>query len=233
MHPLFVRRRQQLPIWPCTVHQLARACAATKFRNCGQVCISPSRFYVHESCYEKFAEEFVRIANNLKVGRGMDEGVQMGPLANRRGLDTALSLIDNAIEKGAELLAGGKQPDGMDNGYFLQPTVLGHVRDEARIMIEEPFAPVAPITTFTDFDDVMERANSLPFGLAGYVFTSSLKTANIAAEELEVGMVGVNEMLLATAEAPFGGIKESGMGREGGSLGIKDYLVAKYIKVKL
>jgi len=211
----------------------ARACAATKFRNCGQVCISPSRFYVHENSYEAFATEFARIAESLKVGRGMDEGVEMGPMANRRGLDTALTMIEDAVGKGAEVLAGGKQPDAYDKGFFLEPTVLGKVSDEARIMIDEPFAPVAPITTFKDFDEVMERANSLPFGLAGYIFTDNLKTAHLASEELNQGMVGVNEMLLATAEAPFGGINESGMGREGGSLGIKDYLVPKYIKMKL
>ncbi len=211
----------------------ARACAATKFRNCGQVCISPSRFYVHESSYEEFAKEFARIAAALKVGRGMDKGVEMGPMANRRGLDGALALIADAVERGAEVLAGGGRPNGRDKGFFLQPTVLGRVADDARIMNEEPFAPVAPITTFTDFDDVMARANSLPFGLAGYVFTNDLQTAHLASEAMEVGMVGVNEMLLATAEAPFGGIKESGMGREGGSLGIKDYLVPKYIRMKL
>lgn len=211
----------------------ARACAATKFRNCGQVCISPSRFYVHENSYEAFAREFARVAESLKVGRGMDEGVEMGPMANKRGLDTALAMIDDAVAKGAQILAGGKKPDAYDKGFFLEPTVLGRVGDDARIMNDEPFAPVAPITTFSDFDEVMERANSLSFGLAGYVFTSSLKTAHLASEGLNQGMVGVNEMLLATAEAPFGGINESGMGREGGSLGIKDYLVPKYIKMKL
>jgi len=204
----------------------ARACAATKFRNCGQVCISPSRFFVHEDAYEAFSKAFAEVAQGLKIGRGMDDGVQMGPMANKRGLDGAMAMIDDAKAKGADLLAGGGQPDGFDKGYFLQPTVLGHVTDDALVMTEEPFAPVAPITTFTDFDDVIERANALPFGLAGYL-------AHRAAEAIETGMVGVNEMLLATAEAPFGGIKESGMGREGGSLGIQDYLVPKYIKYKL
>ena len=211
----------------------ARTCAATKFRNCGQVCISPSRFYVHEDVYETFAGTFADVAKSLKVGRGLDDGVQMGPMANARGLATAKEMIADAQERGADLLAGGGTPSGMDKGYFLEPTVLGRVGDDAKIMVEEPFAPVAPITTFTDTDEVLERANSLPFGLAGYVFTSSLKTAHVASEALECGMVGVNEMLLATAEAPFGGIKESGMGREGGSLGIMDYLEPKYIKMKL
>jgi len=211
----------------------ARVCAATKFRNCGQVCISPSRFYVHESVYDTFANGFAEAARSLKVGRGLDEGVQMGPMANSRGLATAQEMIRDAQERGAELLAGGGTPAGVNRGYFLEPTVLGRVPDDAMIMVEEPFAPVAPITTFTDTDEVLERANSLPFGLAGYVFTSSLKTAHVASEALDCGMVGVNEMLLATAEAPFGGIKESGMGREGGSFGIMDYLEPKYIKMKL
>jgi len=211
----------------------ARVCAATKFRNCGQVCISPSRFYVHESVYETFATAFAEVANGLKVGRGLDEGVQMGPMANPRGLAVAKDMIKDALDRGAELLAGGSTPPGMEKGYFLEPTVLGRVPDDAKIMVEEPFAPVAPITTFQNTDEVLERANSLPFGLAGYLFTSSLKTAHMASDALECGMVGVNEMLLATAEAPFGGIKESGMGREGGSLGIMDYLEPKYIKMKL
>ncbi len=211
----------------------ARACAATKFRNCGQVCISPSRFYVQESAYKAFAAAFAEVARGVKVGRGLDDGVQMGPMANARGLTTAREMISDARDRGAELLAGGSTPAGMEHGYFLEPTVLGLVPDDARIMLEEPFAPVAPITTFNDMDEALARANSLPFGLAGYVFTSSLRTAHVVSDALECGMVGVNEMLLATAEAPFGGIKESGMGREGGSLGIMDYLVPKYVKMKL
>ncbi len=211
----------------------AETCAATKFRNCGQVCISPSRFYVHESLYQPFSERFAAVAKGLKVGRGLDDGVTMGPLANARGLETAKALVADAVDKGAKVLAGGKPPSGFNRGHFFEPTVLGGVPDAARIMIDEPFGPLAPITPFTDFDEVVERANAVPFGLAGYVFTSSLKTAALASEALEVGMVGVNDMLLATAEAPFGGIKESGMGREGGSLGIQDYLEAKYIKTKL
>ncbi len=211
----------------------ARACAATTFRNCGQVCISPSRFYVHEDAFEPFAAAFAETARSLKVGRGMDDGVQMGPMANKRGLDGALEMIDDATRRGAEVLAGGGRPAGFNRGYFLEPTVLGKVADDSLVMTEEPFAPIAPITTFTDYDGVIERANALPFGLAGYVFTKSLSLAHRAAEDLETGMVGVNEMLLATAEAPFGGVKESGMGREGGALGLQDYLVPKYMKFKL
>lgn len=211
----------------------AETCATTKFRNCGQVCISPSRFYVHDDVYDTFAETFASVAKDIKVGRGRDEGVQMGPMANPRGLQTVRDLVDDAVERGAQVLAGGSAPKDFNNGYFFAPTVLGDVPDEARIMIEEPFGPAAPLTRFSGYDEVMRRANSLPFGLAGYIFTNDLSRATRAAEDLEVGMVGINEMLLATAEAPFGGIKESGIGREGGSLGIQDYLEPKYVKARL
>jgi succinate-semialdehyde dehydrogenase/glutarate-semialdehyde dehydrogenase len=142
-------------------------------------------------------------------------------------------LVKDAIERGAKLLAGGQQPANHDRGYFFEPTVLGDVPDDAIIMNEEPFAPIAPLSRFTDLDEVVTRANATPFGLTGYVFSRNLRTATLAAEALEVGMVGVNEVAIASAEAPFGGIKESGMGREGGSLGIKDYLEAKFIKTRL
>ncbi len=210
----------------------ARTCAGTKFRNCGQVCISPSRFFVHESIYEEFSKEFAAVAKALKIGPGLEDGTQVGPMANQRGVDGAQVLVNDALEKGAQLLAGGSKPEGFTKGFYFQPTVLGNVPDNARIMSEEPFGPVAPLTPFKDYDEVMARANALPFGLAGYIFTNSLRLANLASEDLEVGMVGINEMLLASAEIPFGGIKESGYGREGGSLGIKDYLEPKYIKTK-
>ncbi len=213
--------------------QAANVCAPTKFRNCGQVCISPTRFYVHESNYDAFASRFADIAKSLKIGAGIDEGVQVGPMANKRGLETVKRMTKDAVDRGAELLAGGQSPAGFDKGNFYEPTVLGRVPDDALVMTEEPFGPIAPITTFKDYDEVMARANSLPFGLAGYIFSNNLSLATRAYEDLEVGMVGVNEMLLATAEAPFGGVKESGMGREGGSLGIQDYLVPKYVKIKL
>lgn len=213
--------------------QAAAVCAATKFRNCGQVCISPTRFYVHEKSYEAFSAKFAEVAQSIKLGRGLDEGSQMGPMANARGLETIKTMVADAVDKGAEVLAGGKPPSEFNRGYFYEPTVLGRVPDDAMVMTEEPFGPIAPLATFTEYDDVIRRANSLPFGLAGYVFTNDLGNATRASEDMEVGMVGVNEMLLATAEAPFGGIKESGMGREGGSLGIHDYLEPKYVKMKI
>jgi succinate-semialdehyde dehydrogenase / glutarate-semialdehyde dehydrogenase len=209
------------------------AAAAAKFRNAGQVCASPCRFFVHERVYNQFGETFTRAAQQLKIGNGLDEGVQIGPLANQRGLKNALALVEDACELGAKLLAGGQRPPGFNRGYFFEPTVLGAVPDKARIMKEEPFVPIAPLTPFNDFDEVITRANSVPYGLAAYVFTRSLRTANMASEALECGMVGVNDFAIATAEAPFGGVKESGMGREGGSLGVQDYLVAKYTKFRL
>jgi succinate-semialdehyde dehydrogenase / glutarate-semialdehyde dehydrogenase len=209
------------------------AAALAKFRNAGQVCASPCRFFVHERVYNEFGETFARVARRLKIGNGLDAGVEIGPLANSRGLKNALALVEDALDAGASVLAGGQRPAGFNRGYFFEPTVLGAVPDKARIMKEEPFVPIAPLTPFTEFDDVIARANSVPFGLAGYVFTRSLRTAMQASEALECGMVGVNDFAIATAEAPFGGVKESGMGREGGSLGIKDYLVPKYTKFKL
>lgn len=210
--------------------EAAKLCAAAKFRNAGQVCISPSRFYVHEKSYALFAETFAAAARALTLGHGRDATVTMGPMANQRGQEAARDLVKDAVERGAELIAGGDAPAGFNAGFFFEPTVLGQVPDDARIMNDEPFAPIAPITTFTDYDDVISRANAIPFGLAGYVFSRDLRLAGKAARDLETGMVGVNDLLLATAEAPFGGIKESGMGREGGMLGIRDYLEAKYIK---
>ncbi|MEO9340777.1 NAD-dependent succinate-semialdehyde dehydrogenase [Mesorhizobium sp. SB112] len=213
--------------------ETAMACAAAKFRNAGQVCISPSRFYVHESIYQPFVDSFVESARRLQLGHGRETGVTMGPMASQRGQGGAKDLVADALTQGAELLSGGRVPAKFNHGFFFEPTVLGRVPDCARIMRDEPFAPIAPIATFTDYDEVIARANNVPFGLAGYVFSRDLRLATKAAEDLETGMVGVNDLLLATAEAPFGGIKESGMGREGGMLGIRDYLEAKYIKTRL
>jgi succinate-semialdehyde dehydrogenase/glutarate-semialdehyde dehydrogenase len=211
----------------------ARKLAATKFRNCGQVCISPSRFYVHNSILERFEEAFADTARGLVVGDGLQDGVTTGPMIRRRGLEAALDLIEDAKTQGARLLTGGGRPNGLNTGHFIEPTVLTDVPDSARIMREEPFAPVAPIAGFDNFDDVIARANSTEFGLAAYVFTHDSGLAVETAEAIEAGMIGINETLLATAEAPFGGVKQSGYGREGGSLGIQDYLVPKYIRHSL
>jgi succinate-semialdehyde dehydrogenase/glutarate-semialdehyde dehydrogenase len=210
--------------------ETAGACARAKFRNAGQVCISPSRFYVHRSIAEPFREAFAEIARNLKLGNGLDPEVEMGPLANTRRLAMAEELVEDAVGLGAKLLAGGARPSSQSRGYYFSPTVLANVPAEARILHEEPFVPVAPILEFDDLDEVIARANALRFGLAAYVLTSSLQAAERAADALEAGMIGVNNFALASADAPFGGVKDSGMGREGGALGILEFLEPKMIK---
>jgi succinate-semialdehyde dehydrogenase/glutarate-semialdehyde dehydrogenase len=215
---------------PVTVAEL---CVRTKFRNAGQVCISPSRFYVHSSIYEPFAKKMSELASQLRLGHGLDGHFDVGPMANRRGRERIMRLVEDARERGAELLTGGRIPPSRNSGFFFEPTVLGRVSDDAAIMNEEPFGPVAPIAPFEGFDEVITRANALPYGLAAYVFTSSIAVATRASEALEAGMVGVNDMLLAAAEAPFGGVKESGFGREGGQLGILEYLEPKYTKMRI
>lgn len=217
------------------VEQAADQCARFKFRNCGQVCASPSRFYVHESLYARFCEIFTGVTRGLKIGPGIQEGIDVGPMANKRGLDNAHRLIDDAIEQGARLLIGGGRPVDLpgEKGYYLAPTALADVPASALIMHQEPFAPVAPIAPFSTFDEAIALANSTSYGLASYLFSRSLKTVTMASEAIEAGMVGVNDIAIAAAEMPFGGVKESGMGREGGSLGIRDYLEAKYIRTRL
>jgi succinate-semialdehyde dehydrogenase/glutarate-semialdehyde dehydrogenase len=209
-----------------------KACATAKFRNGGQVCISPSRFYVHSSIKREFAATMVETAKALKMGSGVDPEVTCGPMINGRGRDRVEVLVQDAVRRGAMVLAGGSRPSSFNRGYFFEPTVLGDVPDDARMMTEEPFGPVAPISTFDDMDEVIERANVTAFGLAAYVFSRSLANANRAADALEVGMVGVNDMMLASAEIPFGGAKESGFGREGGRIGILDYLEPQYVKLR-
>lgn len=211
----------------------AEMCARFKFRNCGQVCASPSRFYVHASLYQRFCDVFSSYAKSLVVGDGLNPDVGMGPMINARGLSHVQNLIADAQHKGAKLLTGGHTPAGLDRGNFIAPTVLSDVPNTARIMIDEPFGPVAPIASFEQFDEVIKLANSTPYGLASYLFTQSLKTATLASERIEAGMVGVNELAIASAEMPFGGVKQSGMGREGGAFGIKDYLEPKFIKTRL
>jgi len=205
----------------------------TKFRNAGQVCISPTRFIVQDKIYDQYCDEFVKNTKKLKLGNGLEEGINIGPMANLRGLEHVDQLVQDATTKGANLLTGGKRSKDFNKGYFYEPTVMNDVPDNADIMQVEPFGPVAPIVKFHDLEEGFAKANNTNFGLAGYVFTTSLKNAHLASEKLEVGMVGVNDMLLASAEIPFGGIKESGFGREGGSLGILDYLVPKYTKFKI
>jgi succinate-semialdehyde dehydrogenase/glutarate-semialdehyde dehydrogenase len=205
----------------------ARKSAGAKYANAGQVCTSPSRFIVHESIYDAFVAEFVKASAAVSVGNGMDEGVTMGPLANDRRLAAIESLVADAVAKGATVALGGKRIG--DRGYFYEPTVLTGVSMDAAIMRDEPFGPVSPIVSFTDLDDALRIANSLPYGLAAYGFTESASTADILARGLEAGILSINHCGGSVPEAPSGGVKSSGYGREGGTEGLEAYLITKRV----
>src|ERR1700722_17273138 len=201
--------------------------AAFKYRNAGQVCISPTRFYVQEDVYDRFLKRFTEYANGIKVGDGLEQGVAMGPLANARRLDAMAAIVNDSKSRGGKVVAGGKRRG--NQGYFFEPTVITDLPDDSRLMTEEPFGPIAPVVTFKTFDEVVARANALPFGLAAYAFTGSAQTATAIGEVLESGMVGVNSIMISTPETPFGGVKESGYGHEGGIEGLEAYMVRKFV----
>ena len=201
--------------------------AAAKFRNAGQVCVSPTRFLVQNGAYDQFVETFTAAAKAIKVGSGMEAGTQMGPLANPRRITAMEGLISDAVQKGADLRTGGKRIGNVGN--FFEPTVLTGVNTEMRVMNEEPFGPLAVIAPFDDFDEVVEEANRLPYGLASYAFTGSGKTAASLASKVEAGMMTINHIGLALPEVPFGGVKDSGMGSEGGAEAIEAYLNIKFV----
>jgi len=201
--------------------------AAFKYRNAGQVCISPTRFYVQEDVYKKFLARFTEYAKGVKVGDGLEKGIAMGPLANSRRLDAMDSFVADAKSRGGKVAAGGARRG--NQGYFYEPTVITDVPDDSKIMTQEPFGPLAPIVTFKSFDEVVQRANSLEFGLAAYAFTSSNATAAAIGDAIESGMVGINSIAVSTPETPFGGVKESGHGSEGGIEGLGAYLNTKFI----
>jgi succinate-semialdehyde dehydrogenase/glutarate-semialdehyde dehydrogenase len=201
--------------------------AAFKYRNAGQVCISPTRFYVEEPVYGRFLKRFTEYANAIKLGDGLESGVTMGPLANPRRLDAMEAMVNDSKSRGGTIVTGGKRRG--NQGYFFEPTVVTDLPDDSKLMTEEPFGPIAPIVHFKSFDEVVERANSLKFGLAAYAFTSSAQTATAIGDALEAGMVGVNSIAISTPETPFGGVKESGYGHEGGLEGLEVYTVKKFI----
>lgn len=205
----------------------ARLSAAAKYRNAGQICIAPTRFYVHDSVHDAFVERFAAHAAGLKIGPGLDPATNMGPLANGRRLAAMGEFIGDAQTHGAGLATGGKGPGGAGN--FWRPTVLTDVPDAARIMNEEPFGPVAVTQRFASFDEVVAQANRLPYGLAAYAYTRSARTSADIGVALEAGMIGINFSILTGPETPFGGVKESGHGSEGGIEGLEAYLVTKYI----
>ena len=200
----------------------------SKFRNNGQVCISPNRFYIQEKKKEEFINSFIGKAKKLKIGNGMDKDVQLGPLTTEKRLKEVEQLVETTKKEGAKVLMGGKRPAGFNKGYFYEPTVFDNVKDNFTIMKEEPFGPLVPILSFKNFDEVIERSNNNDLGLCSYICTNSMDQAHRASELMETGTVAVNTPVVAIAEAPFGGIKQTGYGREGGSMAIKDYLNVKY-----
>ncbi|MGM9383187.1 NAD-dependent succinate-semialdehyde dehydrogenase [Streptomyces antibioticus] len=205
----------------------ARSAARAKFANAGQVCTSPSRFLVHESLVEEFTDTFVRAAEAVVVGDGLEPGTTMGPLANARRLAALERLTTDAVAQGAKTLTGGERLDRP--GYFFAPTVLTDVPEHAELMSEEPFGPIAPIVPFTDLDEALAVANALPYGLAAYGFTGSAATAEKLSAELEAGILSLNHCGGSVHEAPSGGVKDSGYGREGGPEALDAYLVTKRV----
>ncbi len=210
------------------IQKVAEMAIAAKFRNNGQVCISPSRFYIHENKKDEFTKSFVEKTKKLKIGNGLDKGVQLGPMTTKKRLNEIEELVEKTKQEGAQILCGGKRPASFNKGYFYEPTVFDNVKDSFTIMKQEAFGPLVPITTFKDYDEVIERANNHELGLASYVYTNSMEKAHKTSELMETGVVAVNTPIVAVAETPFGGIKQTGYGREGGSMGIKDYLNIKY-----
>lgn len=201
--------------------------AANRFRGTGQICISSTRFLIQRAAYERFAQRFVAATNRLVIGEGMEAATQVGPLANERQLEKMAALVEDALAKGAVLLTGGKRIDRP--GFFFEPTVLANVPMNARIMHEEPFGPIAVLRPFDTIKDGLEEANRLPYALSAYAFTSDARTALDVGDGLEAGMIGINHYRIVATELPFGGMKESGHGSEGGREGIAAYLTSKFI----
>ncbi|QDY70620.1 NAD-dependent succinate-semialdehyde dehydrogenase [Qingshengfaniella alkalisoli] len=222
---------------PCIIHDDADLESAldilvpTKFANCGQVCVSPDRFFVHESVHDRFVDGFAERAAALKLGDGIDPATQMGPLIKRSRLEEIEAIIADATQAGATVATGGTRPAQFNAGHFHNPTVLSDVTDDMRAFAEENFGPIAAISRFGSEDEVLDRANASDMGLAAYTFTRSPDRARRAVAELKAGMVGINSPAIAASEAPFGGTKYSGMGREGGSEGIEDYLDTKLAQI--
>lgn len=215
------------------VEKVAQAAVIGKFRNNGQVCIAPSRFYVHESIRKPFFEASVELTKALKMGNGLQEGVQVGPMFEARAMEKAQRLIDDAKARGAKVLTGGGRSTRFDKGFFFEPTVLQGLDRSMALLTEEPFAPVMALLDFGDLEQVIAEANDTPYGLAAYVFTNDLTVATRMAEGLEAGIIGINDPVPATPQCPFGGMKESGLGRELGIEGLDAYLETKYVSLGL
>ena len=234
MKPVLMELGGHAPVIVCSDADPATAgtlSAARKARNCGQVCTSPTRFYVHKDIYSAFTQAFVRKAQSITIGNGFDAGIDMGPLANHRRIAAMERLVADAGGKGARLLSGGERL--RSPGYFFPVTVLTEVPDDASVMQEEPFGPLAVINPVGSLDEAIEKANKLPFGLAAYGFTNSAQNADRLAGGLEAGNVSINTLEASVAETPFGGVKESGYGREGGQEGLAPYMIVKTVSHKL
>ncbi|ARF17618.1 NAD-dependent succinate-semialdehyde dehydrogenase [Sporosarcina ureae] len=205
----------------------------SKFASSGQQCVCTNRVYVQEGVYEEFSEKFKTAVRNMKVGNGLDEANQMGSLVNEKAVHSVHSQVVDAVEKGAKVLVGGKrlEEDEYSNGYFYAPTVLGNVTEDMDITKIETFGPVAPLISFTSEAEVIQKANDIEYGLASYFYTNDLSRTHRVSEKLEYGMVGVNDPAPFSMQAPFGGIKESGLGRESGKYGLEDYLTTKAVSV--
>ena len=209
------------------VDEVALRCATSKFRNAGQVCNSPSRFFVHTAVHDRFVAAVQRFVRDIRVGAGTAEGTTMGPLANARRVDYVRKALADAVDRGAQIVCGGGIPE--EPGNFVEPTVLIEVADDSTVFAEEIFGPVMPITRYHDLDDAITRANATTYGLASFVFTDSLAKAHRMARDLEAGMVGINTTVVSRAETPFGGIKASGHGFESGPEGVEVYLRRKAV----
>ncbi|KHF39506.1 NAD-dependent succinate-semialdehyde dehydrogenase [Halalkalibacter okhensis] len=206
---------------------------ASKFRNAGQTCICTNRIYVQETISEEFGKKLAEKVSKLKIGNGLEAGVEIGPLIDEKGINKVEEHIEDALKHGGEILCGGKRVSIQGKGNFYEPTVINFANDNMKIAIEETFGPVAPIFTFKTVEEAIEKANHPEYGLASYCFTNDLSRAFKVIEGLEYGIVGINDPIPTTAQAPFGGVKQSGNGREGGKYGIKDYLEEKFVSINI
>ena len=211
------------------VEALAKAAVAGRFRNNGQVCIAPQRFYVHQKIFEQFAAEVTKHVAQLKVGDGFDSATQLGPLITKAQRESVIHLLKNALAENATILTGGSVPKHLPAGYFLEPTVVSHLTQNSVLAQNEIFGPVLPLFSFNTFEEAIGMANDTPYGLAAYVFTNNIRVATLAAEQLNFGMIGINEWTPHSTEAPFGGWNQSGQGHESGSEGLYEYLEKKLI----
>ena len=212
------------------IDQAVAGAMGAKMRNIGEACTAANRFLVHESVAEEFTQKLAVEFEKLVVGDGMDEGVTCGPLIEAKALDNVAGLVEDAVNKGATVVTGGKRGEG--EGHFYEPTILSNVSRETRVAQEEIFGPIAPILTFTEESEALEIANDTEYGLAAYVFTENSDRLWRVADGLEFGLMGFNAGVVSNAAAPFGGVKQSGLGREGGAEGIEEYTTVQYLGIR-